>query len=357
MNKNDAPGLSSNRCTTPARTLTEYQVPVRHPDPSFDDGNIAVLAEHTYFLVHRGVLSHHSAPLREMIARTLSDSNVQSVEERPVLVLPHPPQDLSCFLRVLYGFPVSLDGTDFQATSALLRLSTVYEVEGLRAEVLRRLYLSWPRILPQWEARERHVTDADGVYAPRPSIPHPTLIIDLAESVDASGLLPSAFYDLSRYLPSQIVADFIDTQTSAVFTLSPSNLHKILRGKEHSARYLSTFLVNELEGRMPSKYCIYRNDPQPSRKRCCQVAFETITLGILRDANGIVLNHNSDPLFAIADSLLMQTKGDNPGAENRAVYRACEACRSEYGAVVRTAREEFWRRIPEWFELTVENWG
>lgn len=71
-------------------------------------------------------------------------------------------------------FPVSLDGTDFQATSALLRLSTEYEINSLREEILRRLGLSWPRTLVQWESRERRATDASGVYAPRPSIPHPT---------------------------------------------------------------------------------------------------------------------------------------------------------------------------------------
>lgn len=69
---------------------------------------------------------------------------------------------------------MSLDGTDFQATSALLRLSSEYGVNSLREEILRRLGLSWPRTLIQWEIRERRVTDATGVYAPRPSIPHPT---------------------------------------------------------------------------------------------------------------------------------------------------------------------------------------
>lgn len=108
---------------------------------------------------------------------------------------------------------------------------------------------------------------------------------------------------------------------------------------------------------MPSKYCLNRNEIVPSRKRSCQVAFETITLAILRDSNGMVLNHNSDPLFAIADSLAMQTKEDAPGAENSATYRACEACRLEYSAVVKDVWEEFWRRLPEWFELLVSDWS
>ena len=44
-------------------------------------------------------------------------------------------------------------------------------MNALREEILRRLSLSWPHTLIQWESRERRVTDASGVYAPRPSIP------------------------------------------------------------------------------------------------------------------------------------------------------------------------------------------
>lgn len=179
----------------------------------------------------------------------------------------------------------------------------------------------------------------------------------MARDVNAPGLLPSAFYDLSRYLPSQISADYKDPQTFTTYCLSSDDLFRVFRGKEQTARYFSTFIVNELESRMPSPFCIHRNEVLPSKKRACQVAFETITLAILRDCNGMVLNHNSDPLFAIGDSLAMQTKEDNPGADNTATYRACEACRSHYGAVVKDAREEFWRMLPEWFNLALENWG
>ena len=109
MTKDDAHDFSSNRCdsslTTPSLTLKEFQVPVRNPDPSFDDGNIAILSEQTYFLVHRGVLSHHSVPLREMISNALEDAhNAPLIEGRIALVLPHPPSDLSYFLKVLYGY-------------------------------------------------------------------------------------------------------------------------------------------------------------------------------------------------------------------------------------------------------------
>ena len=184
-----------------------------------------------------------------------------------------------------------------------------------------------------------------------------SLLIQLAKEVKVPELLPSAFYDLSRYLPSQLAMGHLTTADGVVHHLPYDDLLKVLRGKEQAARFFSTFIVNELEGRAPSQWCLNRNDLHPATKRACQLAFEAITYELIRDVNGIVFNRNSDPLFAIADSFLMQTREDIPGAENRVVYRACESCRMEYGAIVDAMREDFWRRIPEWFELEVTNWG
>lgn len=184
-----------------------------------------------------------------------------------------------------------------------------------------------------------------------------SLLIELAKEVNAPELLPSALYDLSRYLPSQLAMGHMNTPDGITHHLRYDDLLKVLRGKEQAARFFSTFIVNELEGRAPSQWCLNRNDLHPSTKRACQLAFEAITFELIRDVNGIVFNRNSDPLFAIADSFLMQTREDVPGAENRVIYRACESCRMEYGAIVDAMREDFWRRIPEWFELEVSNWG
>lgn len=184
-----------------------------------------------------------------------------------------------------------------------------------------------------------------------------SLIIELAREVNAPELLPSAFYDLSRYLPSQIALGHIEMQGGRSHQLPVEDLLRVLRGKEQAARFLSTFIVNELEGRDPSDACVYRPDPHPAMQRACQVAFEAINFELIRDVNSMVCNRNSDALFAIADSLLMQTREDTPGVLNRAVYRACEVCRLEYGTVVDAMREDFWRRLPEWFELEVQYWG
>ncbi|OCH93111.1 hypothetical protein OBBRIDRAFT_372191 [Obba rivulosa] len=344
--------FSSNRHSA---VLSEFEVPVRHPEFTFEDANMALIAGRQYFLVHQGLLTHHSKPFTLMI-KTRQAEGGQVIAGLPAVSLEDPADELACFLRVLYGFCVNLETKDFEVISALLRISTKYGVEELRKEAIRVLSRSWPTTLPLWEIREKSVTSADGLYNPRPSLPHPLLIIELAREADVPELLPSAFYDISRYLPSQLASGHTPSDGTKRM-LADDDLLQILRGKEHSARFFSTFIVNDLEGRVPSEFCLHRNDTVPSRKRACQIAFEAITFDLIRDVNGMLCNRNSDPLFAIADTFLMQTREDIPGAENEVVHRACEFCRMEYGAVVDAVREELWRKIPEWFELEVSNWG
>ena len=77
-----------------------------------------------------------------------------------------------------FHFRLSYDNItgDFAATSAILRLATKYEVGILREVALRNLSLSWPTTLIMWEAREKAATTLDGVYAPRPVLPHPLCV-------------------------------------------------------------------------------------------------------------------------------------------------------------------------------------
>ncbi|KZT71061.1 hypothetical protein DAEQUDRAFT_667007 [Daedalea quercina L-15889] len=343
--------FSSNRHASP--NLQEFEVPTRHSELCFDDGNLAIVTGRQYFLVHKSLLCYHSAVLREQMEARHPD-HVRMLEGRPVLALQDTPEDMTYFLKALYGYEpdvclFDLQSKEFAIISALLRMATKYGVEDLRKEIIRVLLLSWPTTLPLWEVREKKVTNIHGIYAPRTGLPHPLVIINLAREVDTPELLPSAFYDLSRYLPSQLTLNHISGIDGSSIQLSCEDLLRVLRGKEQAARFFSTFIVDELEGRDPGDACIRKRNP--ATQRACQVAFEAINFELIRDVNGMVCNRNSDPLFAIAESLSIQTREDIPGVENRAVHRACEACRLEYGAIVDALREDFWRRIPEWFEL------
>ena len=181
------------------------------------------------------------------------------------------------------------------------------------------------------------------------------LVINLARASNALELLPSAFYDLSRLSPSDCAAGYACPVASNLHQLADFDLLNLLRGKEHAARFLSNFIVNELEGREASPSCENRMELDISRNRICQAAFEAVTFEILRDINGVVCHRSSDPLFAILDAEVMQARGDASGGP--AMLRACETCRSEFAAAVDSAREVFWQRLPGWFGVDPQVWA
>lgn len=79
----------------------EIEVPARHPDICFNDGNVAILTGSFYFLVHQGLLSRHSVTLKKIL-EGLEGENVRLLEGRSVLQLPDSAKDMARFLQALY---------------------------------------------------------------------------------------------------------------------------------------------------------------------------------------------------------------------------------------------------------------
>ncbi|KAI9572047.1 hypothetical protein HD554DRAFT_2296339, partial [Boletus coccyginus] len=325
-------------------------------DLSFVDGNIAVLAGADYFIVHQGLLVRHSPVLRDLVAAI---DPAPAVDGRPVLSLPDAARSIALLLRALYdGISfLTYDEPGFATVATLLRVLTTYKVHRIRLDILRVLSTAWPTTLSQWESREHSVTTPDGGYSPRPSLPHPVSVIKLARDINAPFLLPSAMYDLSRSAPSEAATGVFNAQLGDYIRLDESDLLCVLRGREHAARYFSTFIVNELEGRAPSAWCLRRNDPNPLAMRACQVAFEAITFELLRDINGIIGHRTSDPLHAMSDAEAMQTRESVP-EDAPPTMRTCEICRAEFSSAVLAAKQDFWRKLPLWFGVDVPKyWG
>jgi hypothetical protein len=178
--------FSTNRHSAP-----ETISPVRHADLSFTDGNIVILADSNYFLVHQGLLARHSQVLGHLI-KCMDPTPL--IEGRPVLPLPEPSDSIACFLQVLYDgtsvdslIPLAYtltftssfltyDEPGFATVASLLRVLTTYKVRRIRHDILDVLTASWPTTLAQWESRECSVTSPNGVYSPRPSLPHPMFV-------------------------------------------------------------------------------------------------------------------------------------------------------------------------------------
>jgi len=182
------------------------------------------------------------------------------------------------------------------------------------------------------------------------------MVIPLFREVKAYEFLPSAFYDLSRCSASDIVSGWTYPADPTIsWHLSTDEIMTVLKGKEQASRFLSTFIVNELEGRDTSLSCIYRNDPDPLQRRICPAAFEAVTFEIVRDCNGVVCHRVTDPLFAILDAYLIQ-KRETPIGRARITFRACDYCKDEFAHAVETARLTLWQKLPSWFGIKLENW-
>lgn len=71
---------------------------VLHP-LSFSDGNTAVEAADTIFILHRGVLARYSKPLEDAINAL---DPTEQINDCPVLHLDENPNDLAHFLLAIY---------------------------------------------------------------------------------------------------------------------------------------------------------------------------------------------------------------------------------------------------------------
>lgn len=89
-------GLGSTASSSECKpTQPAYQ---RHP-LSFEDGNLALLAEDRYFIIHQGLLCRHSQVLQAML---VNSGDTRRLLDRPVLELDEKWTDLGCFLGSLY---------------------------------------------------------------------------------------------------------------------------------------------------------------------------------------------------------------------------------------------------------------
>ena len=74
--------------------------PVYHRHPlSFEDGNLALLAQDRYFIVHRGFLCRHSQVLQTVFS---IPTDTRKLLNRPVVEVDEKWADLGCFLSALY---------------------------------------------------------------------------------------------------------------------------------------------------------------------------------------------------------------------------------------------------------------
>jgi hypothetical protein len=180
-------------------------------------------------------------------------------------------------------------------------------------------------------------------------------VVNLAREVDAPELVPAAFYELCRLLPSVVATGYADPFDLKYHRLTTSDIVHLFQGREAASRFFSSFIGNELENRRASESCFNRRQEDPTQRRLCTGAFQLITFELLQDVNGLITGRTADPLLAMQEVLNLQADPGTPEARN--MFRACDACRQELAVSVHAARNQFWDSLPEWFGVEVSSWG
>lgn len=247
--------------------------------------------------------------------------------------------------------------------SGVLRLSSKYFVEHLRERCMIRLHHDWPTTLAGWDKREQEAVDPTGHYLPRELYPHPVLVIQLALDLGIHSILPAAFYDLSRYGASKILAGVIPPPRifdpyiprnpdlpRTKMVLTRAQFIQILDGRERVQHYLSNFLSTTLSSRQPSPGCLYRSHlVDPSRQ--CKESFYYLKLNTLRAIGGISCGRDADTLFTLTQATEMLSRTDFSDGKKKCGLRLCLPCKIDFATCAAKAREEVWESLPVWFGL------
>ncbi|KAF9485476.1 hypothetical protein BDN70DRAFT_795624 [Pholiota conissans] len=369
-----APGGSTADSSCGGATLVDTQTGVkveRHPDLWFDDGSVICRAENTLFCVHMSQLARHSLVFHDMVM--LSHPEATRVESTmfvqggkttgsrkvPVVYLYDSAEDVGNLLTALYDGPTfgNNDEDDFRVVSGILRLSTKYLVDSLRAKALAHLSEAWPSDLRTWDAREDLARSFEIEGIPK-RYPHPFNVINLAREVNAPSLLPAAFYDLSRYSIAQI---FEPTEDEPLYRSPPApplplhDVQRLILGKEASQHTITTLIQSMGNGQ-------YIRHAQTNALGALSHSSHTRK----NSANGVCVSAAAcrkdftelvdlatqhylfdrergcyDPLY-VAEEL---------GQLKSAEFSECKACAKSLEAWAAREREKIWKMIPLWFRL------
>jgi hypothetical protein len=183
-------------------------------------------------------------------------------------------------------------------------------------------------------------------------------VIILAREINAPSLLPSAFYDLSRYHYTQLFEQDDESGPSiAHLPLSNADLQRLGLGKEASQHAITTLIRSMGSHSHP----LLLGHHAQSHRSCRRDFSELVALAtqhyLFDRERGC-----TDPLY-VAEELgqPLYDFGQASGADDArfgeprrsAEVSECEACARALAMWTTRERERMWKMIPLWFRLDV----
>ncbi|KAJ7778672.1 hypothetical protein DFH07DRAFT_910993 [Mycena maculata] len=220
--------------------------PKRVIDVWFEDGNCIIEAEDYQFCLLKSFLTKRSPIFQDTFSMPQPE-DAECVNGLPVLHIHDSAADAAHFFKAIFDSEFDLLAlprggpapTSFEKVAAILRLSTKYEVEYLRA--LQHLSLAYPISLPLWKACETSLTTF-------PVFPSALATINLAREVDCTWVLPTALYDYCKFTgPAEIFSGTV--QDGVLLSLSDADKQLCLEAREsqkEASKDMESFLTSPL---------------------------------------------------------------------------------------------------------------
>ncbi|KAJ7045931.1 hypothetical protein C8F04DRAFT_1026045 [Mycena alexandri] len=314
---------------------TQPNPPKRVEELWFEDGNIVLQAGDSHYRVYRGVLAARSPVFRDMLAFP-QPADSELVDGCPLVRLPDCDIEVTFFLKAIFDpeflrpFP---SRTTFDILAGCLRLSHKYEVAGLRRLCLVHLSSGYDTELSRFDVATYYFDDKLPAWRitswPWPSDSGDEIyIIQLFREVEATWLLPNAFYNLS-YSAKELGRDiFHGTSFNDIpCNLSVEDQNSFVEGQAIQSHSAITDTLQFLADPLDIQGC-------KSPTECALERFKAI--GEVRES---VSDVSSDPLDV--------WRSDDWDL----LADVCDVCLSVLKETHQAARQAFWDKLPGLYGL------
>ncbi|KAM5544007.1 hypothetical protein V8D89_002624 [Ganoderma adspersum] len=357
----------------------------RHPQLYFSDGDIVLVAkvsskststptagsspQYQLYRVHRPILRHNSPVFANLFADVAPGELYDDVPL--VEMIGDTAEDFATLLTFIYNLSdINVRRWDPNtpiAVSPTIRIANKYLVDGLQK------YLDWDRREAEIEAmRNAEYTSGARPSSSKPlahAVPEPTSAIRFALECGSAAILPAAFYQLAR---TDVSSDWDDPRSYAARADLPArwtflegqDFLRHLRGGKRLSRWAASLTTDEMFSEVMHPMCLpwWENTSIPEDVRweveeernadeypcyaLLRLLFETVS----REASsGVAVR---DPLKALKDCIDYETIPEVTRAPTNAL---CTTCDLKFRQWVPRARQELWKKLPEYFEVPLSS--
>ncbi|KIK06084.1 hypothetical protein K443DRAFT_3389 [Laccaria amethystina LaAM-08-1] len=299
----------------------------RPPGLWFDDGNHVIQAENYQFRIHRGILSARSPVLRRVFSEPVPEG-AQNIEGCPVTHLQDHGKDLMHLLMSIYDpafFEPPPKDVPVGVVLSVARLSFKYEVQHLHRRSILHIERNYPIDMDTCMSHWR-TTEGQSWFCCFETLLN---IIVTATYINASWVLPAAYYYCSSAVPSHTLRDtslWNNSQRAIV-------LRNILAGKINLE--IMDVAYENLIGTSPCSGCIQREK--------CALA----TLAAVRRFWSSITQR--EPAGTKMHTLTYWW--DRKLLKKRHCKELCDPCSSACMSAYESARGDYWDKIPSAFNL------